>query len=158
MKGNRWKPYLFWVLFTEAVGGLSGWLTREGTRYFNAFVTKPPLSPPGILFPIVWAVLYLLMGIGAARIYLLRPSRSRSRSLYLYLLQLAFNFLWSVIFFNLRAYAGAFVWLVVLWALIFRMIQRFRENDTLAANLQIPYLLWVAFAGYLNAGVWYLNR
>ena len=153
-----WKTYGFWILFTEAVGGLSGWLTREGTKFFNAAVTKPPLSPPGIVFPLVWALLYLLMGIGAARISLKPPSKSRSRSLFLYLLQLAFNFFWSLIFFNLRSYGLAFVWLVILWALILWMILSFRELDSLAAKLQIPYLLWVLFAGYLNLGVWFLNR
>ncbi|MBQ7681726.1 MAG: tryptophan-rich sensory protein, partial [Oscillibacter sp.] len=64
MKGQTWKTYLGWILFTAAVGGLSGLLTRAGVRYFNEFVTKPPFSPPGIVFPIAWAVLYLLMGIG----------------------------------------------------------------------------------------------
>ena len=153
----NWKPYLGWVLFTEAVGGLAGFLTRKGTEYFNAFVTKPPLSPPGIVFPIVWAILYLLMGIGAARVYLRPPSRDRSRSLYLFLLQLAFNFFWSVIFFNVRSYGVAFVWLAVLWGLILWMILSFRKVDGPAAAMQVPYLLWVLFAGYLNLGVWYLN-
>ncbi|MBQ9492350.1 MAG: tryptophan-rich sensory protein [Oscillibacter sp.] len=158
MKNQTWKVYLAWILFTEAVGGLSGWLTREGTKYFNAAVTKPPFSPPGIVFPIVWAALYLLMGVGAARVYLTPGSRARSRSLFLYLLQLTFNFCWSVIFFTVRAYGAAFLWLVVLWFLILSMILSFREVDSLAGNLQIPYLIWVLFAGYLNAGVWALNR
>ena len=158
MKYENWKTYAGWILFTEAVGGLSGWLTRNGTKYFNEFVRKPPLSPPGIVFPIVWAVLYLLMGIGAARVSLSPVSRARSRSLYLYLLQLAFNFCWSLIFFNFRAYGFALLWLAALWLLILGMITAFYEVDSLAARLQIPYLLWVAFAGYLNAGVWILNR
>ena len=158
MKYENWKTYAGWILFTEAVGGLSGWLTRNGTKYFNEFVRKPPLSPPGIVFPIVWAILYLLMGIGAARVYLSPVSRARSRSLYLYLLQLAFNFCWSLIFFNFRAYGFALLWLAALWLLILGMITAFYEVDSLAARLQVPYLLWVAFAGYLNAGVWILNR
>ena len=158
MKGNRWKPYLFWVLFTEAVGGLSGWLTREGTKIFQSAAEKPPLTPPGIVFPIAWAVLYLLMGLGAARIYLAPVSRARSRSLFLYLLQLAFNFFWSILFFNVRSYGAAFLWLAVLWILILLMYDAFREVDQTAARLQIPYLLWVLFAAYLNLGVWFLNR
>ena len=158
MKGQAWKTYLGWVLFTEAVGGLSALLTRAGVQYFNEFVTKPPFSPPGIVFPVAWAVLYLLMGIGAARVYLSPMSRARSRSLFLYLLQLAFNFLWSVIFFNFRAYAFALLWLCALWLLILAMTLAFRRVDSLAARLQVPYLLWVLFAGYLNAGVWLLNR
>lgn len=158
MKKQNWKIYLSWVLFTEAVGGLSGWLTRDGTKYFNEWVVKPPLAPPPLVFPVAWAILYLLMGIGAARVCLAPVSRARSRSLFLYLLQLAFNFLWSIIFFNFRAYGIAFVWLAVLWGLILGMILAFRELDALAARLQIPYLLWVLFAAYLNAGVWALNR
>lgn len=158
MKDEKWKTYLGWILFTEAVGGLSGWLTRDGTKYFNEFVRKPPLSPPGIVFPIVWAVLYLLMGIGAARVYLSPVSRARSRSLYLYLVQLAFNFCWSLIFFNFRAYGFALLWLAALWLLILGMVTAFGEVDSLASRLQIPYLLWVSFAAYLNAGVWILNR
>lgn len=158
MKKQNWKIYLSWVLFTEAVGGLSGWLTRDGTKYFNEWVVKPPLAPPSLVFPVAWAILYLLMGIGAARVCLAPVSRARSRSLFLYLLQLAFNFLWSIIFFNFRAYGIAFVWLAVLWGLILGMILAFRELDALAARLQIPYLLWVLFAAYLNAGVWALNR
>ena len=158
MKDEKWKTYLGWILFTEAVGALSGWLTRDGTKYFNEFVRKPPLSPPGIVFPIVWAVLYLLMGIGAARVYLSPVSRARSRSLYLYLVQLAFNFCWSLIFFNFRAYGFALLWLAALWLLILGMVTAFGEVDSLASRLQIPYLLWVSFAAYLNAGVWILNR
>ena len=158
MKDEKWKTYLGWILFTEAVGGLSGWLTRDGTKYFNEFVRKPPLSPPGIVFPVVWAILYLLMGIGAARVYLSPVSRARSRSLYLYLVQLAFNFCWSLIFFNFRAYGFALLWLAALWLLILGMVTAFGEVDSLASRLQIPYLLWVSFAAYLNAGVWILNR
>ena len=158
MKSQSWKAYLGWIGFTEAVGGLSGWLTRAGAQYFNEAVRKPPFSPPGIVFPIAWGVLYLLMGIGAARVYLSPVSRARSRSLFLYLLQLAFNFFWSTIFFNIRAYGFALVWLCALWLLILAMILAFRQVDPLAARLQIPYLLWVLFAGYLNAGVWVLNR
>ena len=158
MKSQTWKTYAGWILFTEAVGAISGLLTRAGTRYFNEAVVKPPFSPPGIVFPVVWAVLYLLMGIGAARVYLSPPSRARSRSLFLYLLQLAFNFLWSVIFFNFQAYGFALLWLCALWVLILLMTVSFYQVDPLAARLQIPYLLWVLFAGYLNAGVWMLNR
>ena len=157
MKKHTWKQYAFWVIFTEAVGGLSGWLTRNGTELYKTAMEKPPLSPPGIVFPIVWTALFALMGIGAARIYMAPVSRIRSQSLRLFLVQLLFNFFWSIIFFNLQNYGFAFVWLVVLWILIFRMTLHFSKIDRLAAWLQIPYLIWVAFAGYLNLGVWVLN-
>ena len=99
-----------------------------------------------------------MMGIGAARIYLAPASGDRSRSLLLFLVQLAVNFFWSIIFFNLQAFGFAFVWLILLWVLILLMILSFRKVDKLAAWLQIPYLLWVSFAAYLNLGVWLLNR
>lgn len=152
---QSWKTYAAWIAGTEAVGALSGFLTREGTRLYSETIVKPPLSPPPIVFPIAWAALYALMAIGAARVYLSRASAARS--LRLYLIQLAFNFLWSILFFNLEAFGVAFVWLAALWALILMMLLSFRRVDRPAAALQYPYLLWVLFAGYLNLGVWLLN-
>ena len=157
MKKSNWKTYAFWILITEAVGALSGWLTREGSKIFSQSVAQPPLSPPAILFPIVWGILYALMGISAARIYMAPPSQERSRGLNLYIAQLVVNFFWSLIFFNAQAYGFAFFWLLLLWALVLWMILTFRKLDPLAAWLQIPYLLWLTFAAYLNFGVWYLN-
>lgn len=142
---------------SEGVGALSGWLTKDGTALYNATVAQPPLSPPSAVFPIVWGILFLLMGIGAARIYLSGPSRWRSRSLVLFLAQLAANFLWSIIFFNRQAFFFAFVWLLFLWLLIWGMFLAFRQVDKPAAYLQLPYLAWVTFAAYLNLGVWLLN-
>ena len=158
MKLRNWKTYAFWILITEAVGGLSAWLTRDGTDIFNATITQPPLSPPAIVFPIVWGILYALMGIGAARIYLSAPSPERSKALNLYFTQLIVNFFWSLIFFNTQRFGFAFFWLLLLWVLVLWMILSFRKVDPLAAWLQIPYLLWLTFAAYLNFGVWYLNR
>ena len=158
MKKRTWKPYLFWILLAEGVGALSGWLTREGTQLYNETIIQPPLSPPSIVFPIVWAILFALMGIGAARVYLAPASNNRSRALLVFLVQLAVNFFWSIIFFNLQAFGFAFLWLLLLWVLILWMIVRFWRVEPLAAWLQIPYLLWVTFAADLNFGVWLLNR
>ena len=158
MKQRTWKPYVYWVLFTEAVGLLAGLLTRSGTQLYKLTVTKPPLSPPALVFPIAWTILYALMGIGAARIYLTPHSKARDDCLRIYLIQLGVNFFWSILFFNAQAFLAAFVWLVLLFGLIVWMYLCFRELDLTAARLQIPYLLWVAFAGYLNFGVWMLNR
>ena len=158
MKKHNWKTYAFWILITEAVGALSGWLTKKGTQIFNESIIQPPLSPPSIVFPIVWGILYALMGISAARIYMSPQSQARSKGLNLYIIQLAVNFLWSIIFFNMQAFGFAFIWLLLLWALLLWMILMFRNVDSLAAKLQIPYLLWLTFAAYLNLGVWYLNR
>ena len=157
MKKQAIKTYAFWIILTEVVGLLAGLLTKEATKAYSTTIVKPPLSPPGILFPIVWAILYLLMAIGAARVSLTGAAKARSDGLLLYSLQLIFNFFWSIIFFNFQAFGFAFVWLVILWVLILLMILTFRKADSLAAYLQIPYLVWVAFAGYLNVGVWMLN-
>lgn len=158
MKQKPWKTYLFWILFTEAVGGLSGWLTREGNQLFQETAAQPPLSPPGWVFGVVWALLFGLMGFSAARIWLSAPSPEQKKSMNLFLTQLVVNFFWSLIFFNARAYGFAFLWLLLLWGLVLAMILQFRRVDPLAAKLQIPYLLWITFAAYLNLGVWYLNR
>ena len=156
MKG-KWKSSFFWILLAEVVGGFSGWLTREGTKIYQQTVAQSPLSPPGWVFPVVWGILYALMGISAARIYRNPPSRERSRGLNLFIAQLAVNFFWSPIFFNLQAFGLAFFWLLMLWGLVLWMILTFRKTDPIAAKLQIPYLLWLTFAAYLNLGVWYLN-
>lgn len=157
MNKRSWKTYAVWVLFPEAVGALAGWLTRDGTRLYAQAAAQPPLSPPPIVFPIVWAALYALMGIGAAQVYLSPPSRPRTAGLRLYFVQLAFNFLWPILFFSLQVYGLALVWLLALWVLIWGMLLAFRRADPLAGWLQVPYLLWTAFAAYLNWGVWQLN-
>lgn len=152
------KPrYLLWVLAVEAVGLLSAIFSREGMKLYAAMAEKPALSPPGILFPIVWTVLYGLMGAGAARIAAEPDSRDRSRALNVFVAQLVVNFFWSLIFFNAQAYGLAFVWLMLLWVLIAAMILLFRRIDPAGAWLQLPYLLWVTFAGYLNLMVWRLK-
>ena len=158
MKEKNRKPYVWAILLTEAVGALSGWLSKGGMRLYSDTVSQPPLSPPSWLFPIVWGILYALMGISAARIYLSPPSPERSRGLNLYVLQLIVNFFLILIFFNAQAFLFAFFWLMFLWLLVLGMIFLFYRTDPLAGKLQIPYLLWLSFAAYLNLGVWYLNR
>ena len=154
---KHWRTYLFAILFTEAAGALSAFLSRNAAELYTTAIISPPLSPPAAVFPGVWSILYALMGVSAARIYLASPSPDRTRSLRLFLLQLAFNVLWSVFFFRLQWYGFSLLWLLALWILILAMIRSFRRVDPLAAALQIPYLLWVTFAAYLNWGVWRLN-
>lgn len=158
MVRSRWRTYVFWILLVEAVGLLSGFLSRGGAMMFRETVVTPPLSPPGSVFPVVWSVLYALMGISAARIWLELPSAERSRGLGLFALQLAVNFLWSPVFFVLQDYGAAFLLVAVLWGLVFAMIRQFYKVDPVAAVLQIPYLIWLTIAAYLSAGVWILNR
>ena len=157
MKNKSLQSYGFWILLAEAAGLLSGFLSREGTVIFQETAIQPPLSPPAILFPIVWTLLYALMGIGAARVSNAPDSKARSRGLNLFIAQLIVNFFWSLIFFNARAYGFALLWLLLLFVLVLWMTLEFRKVDLLAALLQIPYLLWLAFAAYLNYGVFLMN-
>lgn len=157
MNKKPWKTYVLWIAICEAVGFFAGILTRQGTKIYAQTAIKPPLTPPGWLFPVVWVVLYALMGIGAARITLTPSSAGRSRGLNLMVTQLVVNFFWPLLFFNAGAYGFALLWLLVLWGLVLWMILVWRKVEPLAAWLQIPYLLWLSFAVYLNAGVWYLN-
>ena len=155
MKQKPWIAYVVGIVLVEAVGALSALLSSGMTLYER--IVKPPLSPPGIVFPIVWTILFALMGIGAARIYLSPPSPGRSKSLALFAVQLAVNFFWSILFFRFEAFGFSLLWLILLLVLIVWMSECFSQVDSLAALLQIPYVLWVAFAAYLNFGVWRLN-
>ena len=155
---KQWKTYAFGILLSEGVGALSGFLSREGTQRYLKTVVKPPLSPPGMAFPIVWSILFALMGIGAARKWLMPPSAVRRRALEIFLVQLVVNFFWSILFFNWSAYALSLFWLLLLWGLVLWMLVSFYRLDRPAGLLQIPYLLWISFAAYLNLGVWLLNR
>lgn len=152
----RWKPFWINLLLPLAVGGLSAFLTSDSMEVYQ-FLHQPPLSPPGWLFPIVWTILYLLMGIAAYLVWV-RDSTGRNGALLFYELQLAFNFVWTLIFFNLQNYGLALLWILILWVLILITTIRFFRETKAAGWLMLPYLLWVSFAVYLNAGVWLLNR
>jgi tryptophan-rich sensory protein len=155
---EKWKVYMIWILIVEAVGALSGWLSREGMMIYSETIIQPPLAPPGWLFPLVWTLLYALMGIGAARIWLAPDSQERRRGLNLFVAQLIVNFFWSLIFFNLQTFGFAFIWLLLLWGLVVWMILTFYQVEQLAAWLQLPYLVWLTFAAYLSGAVWIINR
>ena len=157
MKFKNWKVYAFWIGLSEIVGVLAGLISRNGMQVYMTMAEKPPLTPPAIVFPIVWTILYALMGIGAARVYLAPESAERNRGITVFIAQLIVNFFWPLFFFNLQAYGFAFFWLILLWILVFYMIFTFYKTDKLAAWLQVPYLIWLTFAAYLNLGVWLLN-
>lgn len=156
---KKTKPYFIFILISLAIGGLSALLSMGGMSSYDTIVT-PPLSPPAILFPIVWTVLYVLMGVSAARIFTngTATEQEKRSALFTYGLSLFVNFFWSIIFFNAEAYLGAFIWLVLLWSLVLKTILDYLKIDRTAAYLQIPYLLWVTFAGYLNLAIFLLNR
>ncbi len=156
MDRKKWWTYGIFIVLTEAIGALSGFLTRQGMEEISQ-MPQSVLTPLSIVFPIVWAILYALMAIGAARVWMSPESEERTRGLWLYVFQLIFNFFWSLIYFNMQRFGFALLWLIVLWVLILLMTLSFRKVDKVAGWLQIPYLLWVAFAGYLNFVMWRIN-
>ena len=153
---KKYKPYLKSIILPLAVGGLSAIFTMKGIPYYQ-MQEKPFFTPPDIVFPIVWTILYVLMGISAARVKQSNDPK-KAKALKTYHLQLAVNFFWSVLFFGLHQYFLAFLWLLLLIILVAKMIKKFAQIDLTAAKLQIPYLLWCCFAAALNFGVWWLNR
>ena len=152
----NWKKLLICLAIPLAAGGLATLLSGGMDRY--QVMNQPPLSPPGWIFPVVWTVLYLLMGYASYRITESDvPKEDRRKALIFYGIQLFLNFLWPVVFFGLQWYFAAFVLLLVLWAFIYLTMHFFEMIDETAETLLIPYLLWVTFAGYLNLGVALLN-
>ncbi len=152
----RWKELLIALGIPLAVGGL-GALFSGGMTDYGA-MNKPPLSPPGWIFPVVWSILYLLMGYASYLIWISdAPQSEKRKALLLYGAQLAANFIWPLIFFGAEMYLLALIWLVVLWLLIFFTIRAFSKINERAGDLLIPYILWVTFAAYLNLGIYLLN-
>ena len=151
-----WKKRLICWAIPLAVGGLSALLSGGMGSY--KIMNQPPLSPPGWVFPIVWTILYLLMGEASYRVLTSGEDRVLIRTaLIAYGVQLGLNLLWSPVFFGLQMYLLAFLVLIALWAAIFVTLRLFSDIDERAGTLLIPYLLWVSFAGYLNFGVFLLN-
>lgn len=152
------KPLLILCIAIPLIVGVVSALLSGGGMEVFASVNKPPLAPPAWLFPVAWTILYTLMGISS---YLILTSEASveaiQEAMNIYALQLLVNFLWPTFFFNFRWYLFAFFWLVLLWLLVLLMIWRFKDISKFAAILNIPYLLWLTFAGYLNFSIWLLN-
>ncbi len=147
------KTKIIFILIALAVGGLSALLTKDNMNIFDT-VKMPPLAPPAIAFPIVWSILYILMGYGASRVYLENPD---SDALMVYWINLIINFFWSIIFFNMRNFGFAFLWLILLLAVVILMTVKFYRVDKVAGYLQIPYIVWLIIAGYLNLYIYLAN-
>lgn len=153
----RVKPLIICLVIPLAVGGLAALFTFNAMDAFSA-LNQPPLSPPGWLFPIVWTILYLLMGYGSYLVYQTQPDPEvKKRALMLYGVQLFLNFLWPLSFFRLGWYLPSFFLLLVLLAAAFFMTLWFSRLQKTAGILQIPYLIWLLFASYLNLGIYFLN-
>ena len=158
-RGQRIRTFAIAIAIPLAVGLFSALLTRDSMMIYEE-VQVPPLSPPSWLFPVVWTILYALMGVSSGLVWEKREEApaAASEGLSAYALSLGFNFLWSILFFRCRWFLFSFFWLLGLLYLILRTIRGYRAVSRPAAYLQIPYAVWVAFAGYLNFGIWYLNR
>ncbi|MCU6761200.1 TspO/MBR family [uncultured Roseburia sp.] len=151
----KFKSLIISIAITLAVGALSGFITRNDMTHYQS-LNQPPLSPPGILFPIVWTILYILMGISAWLVYESADPKNL-KALLLYGIQLIINFFWPILFFNFSCYFGALLWLILLLILVIVMIWKFMQISKCSGILQIPYLLWLLFACYLNIGIVLLN-
>ncbi len=134
-------------------GTIVGLITSGYMNYTD--IVKPPLSPPGIVFPIVWTILYILMG--TSYFITTKDNESNKELDQIYLLQLLVNLLWPIIFFILRMYFTAFLWIILLIILVIVMIKELLKVNKLSGYLQIPYLIWLLFATYLNLGITLLN-
>lgn len=144
------------LLIPLVVGSLSGFLTMNSMKIYKD-LNQPSFAPPSFLFPIAWTILYILMGISSYMVY---ESNSilKNKALKVYALQLLMNFIWPLLFFNARRYLFSFIWLIGIWCLVLWMIILFYKIKRTSGYLQIPYLLWLTFAAYLNLGVYFLNK
>lgn len=150
------KEEIISILIPVIGGLLSGIISMCGIKEFN-MLNKPFLTPPGFIFPIVWTILYVLMGIGSYLIYSENDINSNC-CLKIYGINLFINFLWSPIFFGLNLRLFALIWIILLDIIIVYMIVCFYKVNKKAAYLQIPYLIWSLFATYLNLAFYLLNR
>lgn len=151
---SNFKIYVRSIAIPVIVGLIIGAITSSAIEY-NTLV-KPALAPPSILFPIVWTILYILMGVSYG--ILESNSQLNQESKFIYYFQLFVNALWSIFFFTLEWRLFAFIWLVLLIVLVIIMIVKFYNQNKVAGLLQIPYLLWLIFASYLNFSIYLLNR
>lgn len=154
------KKIVFWVIFCLAAGGIASWLTLDGLRSFSE-VNQPPLTPPMLLFPIVWSILLVLMGISFGGIRCRKAWAEPAvydAAVTAFAVQLTFFFCWMLWFFGLGWYGFSALWTVGLIVSIAVMIRKYHAIAPLYAWLQVPYLLWCCFALYLNVGAWWLNR
>ena len=144
------------LLISLGTGALSGFITRNDTKVFFEVIEKAPLTPPAVVFPVVWTILFALMGVGVWLVWE-KECKYRTLSISLFSLQLVFNFFWSIIFFKFMELDIAFLWLIILWLEVIAMTVAFYKCSKKAGLLQIPYIIWLTFAAYLNFAICTLN-
>lgn len=142
------------IILPIALGGLVGLIISQFMDYNT--LQKPPLSPPGFIFGIVWSILYLLMGIAYGM--LVYKGKSDAEVSKIYWTQLIINLIWPILFFVFKIRLFSSVWIILLLILVIDMIIKFYKKDKIIGYSQIPYLLWIMFATYLNIGVYILNK
>lgn len=150
------KKLLLFIIGTIIIGSISSFLTMNNMNIYNQLI-KPPLNPPGIVFPIVWTILFILMGIS---LYLISETnyKNKSKAYKIYIVQLIVNSLWTLLFFGLNLRLLSFFWIILLIVLVIKMILEFYKINKTSAYLQIPYLLWLIFASCLNLAIYLLNK
>ena len=148
--------FILSIILTLAAGGISAWLSGNMTSFEQ--IRKPFLTPPSALFPIVWTVLYVLMAVGVSIIITSGgDDNEKGLCITIYVIQLLFNFMWSIWFFKINAFLFAFIWFCIMLGFIIAMTVCFLKISKIAAYIQIPYIIWTAFAGYLNFAVYLIN-
>lgn len=155
MKKINWKRLIIIIIITFIVGSFFSFFTMNNMDTFKEL--KKPINVPGVLFPVVWSIIYLLMSI-SCYIITTKDDKNKDNAIIWYGIQLIINSLWSLIFFGFSAYLFSFIWIILLLAIVIIMIVKFYKIDKMAAYLNIPYVLWILFAGFLNLGIYILNR
>lgn len=146
------------ILVPVMVGVLSGYFTESGVKGWYALANKPWFNPPNWIFAPVWTTLYVLMGIALFLVWKSQAEKSiKETAIILFGVQLALNFLWSIIFFKLQQPGWAFAEIILMWVMILLTILWFGKISPTAAWLLVPYISWVSFASILNYGIWKLN-
>lgn len=139
------------------IGGISAALSSQGMATYGS-MCKPPLSPPAWVFSVAWTILYIMMGLASYFIIVSEAdNRDKAMALIIYGIQLAMNFMWSIMFFNWGYYLFAFMWLMIMWCIVILCAVRFYSINRVATYLFIPYIMWLTFAAYLNMGAYILS-
>lgn len=155
MKKINWKRLILITIITFVVGSFFSFFTMNNMDTFKEL--EKPINVPGVLFPIVWSILYLLMSISC---YIITNSndKNKNEAIIIYAIQLIINSVWSLIFFGFGAYLLGFIWIIILAVIVIIMIAKFYNINKKAAYLNLPYILWILFAAYLNFGIYILNK
>jgi len=155
MKKIKITELLIFIFATELIGVISGIIAGNSYGFYGE-ISKPPFSPPAWVFPLAWAILYALMGVSAYIVYY-DDEQNRRKNLILYGIQLFVNFMWSIVFFRFRLTGLSVFIILILIVLVIKMIMQFGKSNKIAGYINIPYLVWLIFALYLNIGVFLLN-